>query len=677
MPFNTHMGRYQAGLGSTKCGRLPRMTSRLCGHDSEAANSVIPFVGIDGTRAAFWTIVLCGTIALCAALALPGKAVAQSPDLRGEFRVNTQELAQIFRNLTAAPLSNGGFVVVWEEYSRASRGDGRKGLFGRVYDEHRAAVGPEFQINTSLFSVTSGGRSNKKEVLGLDGGGFVVVWDTNPAIDGSLSGVFGQRFDTAGTPLGTEFQVNTYTTGCQERPGAAATSDGGFVVVWRSGRLPNSGSRCAVSGPEQDGDGSGGFGQRYDANGVKAGSEFQVTSYTTGSQSASTVYADSPSGFTVIWWGTDGPAGSGVYATRYDASGIPLGPATLRPDLGSFRVARMPSGGYMGIRGRVEGIFAQRLDSNGVVMGTEFQVNSYTTGTRLDERIALDGAGGFFVVWLRNTTQEGRNYYTAAGRHFDASVSPTGPEFELSSIRTEPASFGSPGIALHPDGGALATWSSFIPRGGLTLERGLRARHLCVGSGPDADQDGLSDNCDPCINDGAGDFIPGAKLKLSRINVNKTGLNDRLTFGGEFALPAGASFASFDPTTLPVRIVLEAGSGEGRVAESLPAASFGGPGTAGWELNSKGTRWGYKDKAIFKRNGIRRILLKDVSNESPGRVKVRISGAGGMYPFYTGDDPVKLLITVGDGAAGECGETAFTPADCSFNSRGDTLKCRS
>ena len=45
-------------------------------------------------------------------------------------------------------------------------------------------------------------------------GEFVVVWGSYFQ-DGSASGVYGQRYDSAGNPEGGEFPVNTHTTSDQ------------------------------------------------------------------------------------------------------------------------------------------------------------------------------------------------------------------------------------------------------------------------------------------------------------------------------------------------------------------------------------------------------------------------------------------------------------------------------
>ena len=63
-------------------------------------------------------------------------------------------------------------------------------------------------------------------------GDFVVAW-ASYGQDGDAWGVFAQRFDAAGTPLGLEFRVSTTTEAHQTAPSVAMDSDGDFVVVWK------------------------------------------------------------------------------------------------------------------------------------------------------------------------------------------------------------------------------------------------------------------------------------------------------------------------------------------------------------------------------------------------------------------------------------------------------------
>ena len=155
-----------------------------------------------------------------AVLAAPGDPVGV------EFQVNTYATGT--QNDTAvAPDGAGGFVVVWQ--SPASAGDtSGDGIFARRYDAAGAPVGPEFQVNTW----TTGDQS-LPAVVANGSQGFIVVWQSNggsPGNDTDSNSVQGQLFDATGSPLGGEFQVNTYTTEFQGIPALTALADG-FVVV--------------------------------------------------------------------------------------------------------------------------------------------------------------------------------------------------------------------------------------------------------------------------------------------------------------------------------------------------------------------------------------------------------------------------------------------------------------
>jgi hypothetical protein len=130
-------------------------------------------------------------------------------------------------------------------------------------------VGSEFQVN---FFTTSAQTS--PGVASDASGNFLVVWQSNLQ-DGSTWGVFGRRYDATGTPQGGEFEVNSNTTDFQYRPRVASDATGDFVVVWQSYL--------------QDGSSSGVFGQRYDATGTPQGVEFQVNSSTTANQTSPSV----------------------------------------------------------------------------------------------------------------------------------------------------------------------------------------------------------------------------------------------------------------------------------------------------------------------------------------------------------------------------------------------------
>ncbi|KKK79943.1 hypothetical protein LCGC14_2828440, partial [marine sediment metagenome] len=101
--------------------------------------------------------------------------------------------------------------------------------------------------------------------------------------------------------VGSEFQINTDTAGAQKDPSAAIASDGSFVVTWQG----------------QDATAGGIFGQRFDANGDAAGSEFQINTATAGAQGAPSVAFDNDGDLIVAWQGQDGSQG-GVFGQRLE-----------------------------------------------------------------------------------------------------------------------------------------------------------------------------------------------------------------------------------------------------------------------------------------------------------------------------------------------------------------------
>ena len=306
--------------------------------------------------------------------------------LGGEFQVNTHTRGDQLGPAVASDAA-GNFVVVWTS-------DGRSGgdIFGQRYDNSGNTLGGQFQVNTYFRNVQYG-----PAIASDAAGNFVVVWGSHRQ-DGDRDGVFGQRYDSGGNPLGGEFQVNTYTTGSQASPSVASDAAGNFVVVWTSG-LPN-------------GDQGDIWGQRYDSSGNAMGEEFQVNTYTTGMQRKPAVALDAASNFVVIWGGPGQNDEEGVFGQRYDSDGVRLGnefkantypgndfrflgPSVASDATGTFVVAWQ----NYGQDGSQYGVFGQRYDSSGHALGGEFQVNTYTTRSQRGPSIAFEAGGDFVVVW--------------------------------------------------------------------------------------------------------------------------------------------------------------------------------------------------------------------------------------------------------------------------------------
>jgi hypothetical protein len=202
--------------------------------------------------------------------------------------------AQQFPAVAMAP--EGAFVVAWTSFG--PDGDGQ-GIRARRYDAAGVPQGAEFPVNTHTAGTQIG-----PDVATDAAGHFVVVWASLDQ-DGSGYGVFGQRFDAAGAPLGAEFQVNGYTTGHQFGPGVMMDARGGFVVSW--------------IGLGQDGSGQGGFARAFTADGAPQGDEFQVNAYTTGHQSAAAMAPQGGGRYVATWASSGGQDGDldGQFARRF------------------------------------------------------------------------------------------------------------------------------------------------------------------------------------------------------------------------------------------------------------------------------------------------------------------------------------------------------------------------
>ncbi|RUQ63973.1 calcium-binding protein [Azospirillum doebereinerae] len=217
-----------------------------------------------------------------------------------------------------AGLPNGGYVVVWG--TNVAPGTEGTDIAGRVYDASGTPVGPAFQVNSFLAPGSAVANDSDPNVAALEGGGFVVTWNSTNH-DGSGSGVYGQRFDAAGTPIGSEFQLSTYTTGDQTDAWVSALAGGGFVAAWTS------------SG--QDGSGKGVYAQRFSQDGVKVGGEFRLSDVTAGDQVRPRVAARPDGGFVVAYESPDASS-SGVYRRVFSAT---------TPDPVPYAVVHAPAGG--------------------------------------------------------------------------------------------------------------------------------------------------------------------------------------------------------------------------------------------------------------------------------------------------------------------------------------------
>jgi hypothetical protein len=234
------------------------------------------------------------------------------------FRVNSITTGSHITPVVAAS-PGGAFVVAWMNVELPS---GDAYVAARRYDSAGTPEGDQFQVDAGAAGVGFG-----PGVSIAPNGELVVVWVSD---DGDGYGIFGQRYDDAGAPIGGAFQVNTYTTAMQtlahafhglprSRP-VAHDGAGRFLIAWAS--------------VDQDGDEHGIFGRCYTSDGIPDGPEMQINSYATGAQHVPQVASAANGEFMVIWESAeqDG-SGAGIFGQRLGigATLTPGGTATPIP----------------------------------------------------------------------------------------------------------------------------------------------------------------------------------------------------------------------------------------------------------------------------------------------------------------------------------------------------------
>ena len=139
------------------------------------------------------------------------------------FRVNTTTALDQSMPVVGMDV-NGRFLVVYQT-SNNPGGEGEN-ILARGYGPDCSALGAEFEVSTAandqaLPDVAANGANS-----------FVVVWQSNGQ-DGPAEGIMTRRFNGAGSPLSSESVVNEFTSGNQEDPAVDCAANGRCLVVWQ------------------------------------------------------------------------------------------------------------------------------------------------------------------------------------------------------------------------------------------------------------------------------------------------------------------------------------------------------------------------------------------------------------------------------------------------------------
>jgi hypothetical protein len=103
------------------------------------------------------------------------------------------------------------------------------GIYARQFDAAGTPLFVPLLVNTTFAN----DQTNPSVSLD-DSGDFIVVWEGHGDQVGNVdaNGVFGQKFTSTGTRIGSEFLVNQTTANVQDRASVAMLDSNNFVVVW-------------------------------------------------------------------------------------------------------------------------------------------------------------------------------------------------------------------------------------------------------------------------------------------------------------------------------------------------------------------------------------------------------------------------------------------------------------
>lgn len=342
-------------------------------------------------------------------------------------------------------------------------------------------IGSEFVVNSA--SDTDAQRS--PEIAALSGGGFVETWidvinPGAPTLD-----VRAQIFDASGHKVGAEIDLGV--SPIEYTVGITGLASNAFAISWGDGagvhiQLFNSAGQPsgAPNGVPPGGGGSpaletltnGNLAAIYEFNFVGSPGQAHgdiydpsgnlVQDFVAGSTPTSTdrvfqqdIAALTTGGLVAVWEDIIQP---GIFAQRLDAQGNLVGSQITVTGLAveGAMVAPLAHGAFVVVWDQVSAVEARLFDANGNPVGGQFQVNTKTNSFVDNPSIATLGNGQFVVVW-KNAGNSGNA--SVEGQLLNADGTKSGSEFTVTTAMS-PTEFVSPKVAALGHDEFVVTWDS-------------------------------------------------------------------------------------------------------------------------------------------------------------------------------------------------------------------------
>ncbi|HEX4961511.1 MAG TPA: HYR domain-containing protein [Thermoanaerobaculia bacterium] len=425
-----------------------------------------------------WVIVLL--------LGAVGAGRAQLSPVGNDFRVNTTT-AQSQTDSDVAMDDAGNFVVVWQSGPIF----GNQNIFAQRYNASGAPLGGEFQVSTFT-------ANHSVSRVGMDANGnFVVTWMSDGQFPPATFSIVGRRYDSAGNPLGGEFEISVGQTAAFEDMAMGANGD--FLVAW-SGRP--AGTR---------GDNSL-YGRLYDSTGTPKTLPFLIYQSPIFDDDSPGVTATPDGGWIVAWRaGFDFTTqNADILAQRFDAAGNPVGARVVVPEpaSGNRQSAQVAASSDRIVVAWTDNdgndgngsIRARLFDASFAPLTGEFSPSTRPEQGTGEAAAVMDGTGRFVTGWVEfaDNPLPSRDGSDAAilARAFDAAGNPQGSDFVVES--TAPGSYDLVRLAMTPSGHLVATWTGpddiFARIFAFNAAPVAQCRNLTVPAGPSCTANASIDN---------------------------------------------------------------------------------------------------------------------------------------------------------------------------------------
>jgi Bacterial Ig domain len=340
--------------------------------------------------------------------------------------------------------TNGDYVVAWNDPTSESPYEAN--VLARVYNSAGVAQTGEITVAQTKGLTTPS--------VAMDANGDFVVAYQVLDVNTYYYGVSAQRYNLAGAPQGSAITINNGSSNSESGSLAKVAMDsaGDFVVAFQG----------------YDSNSHGVFAQRFNSSGMAQGSIFRVNTPQNDNQGAPSAAMDSAGNFVITWEDGGTSQTAGVYAQRYNSSGVAQGGNTAISTVNGAAnpsVTMEPTGEFVVAwqftqQGSATGVEAQRFDASGNALTSVVVLSTPESYEQGSPAAAIDSAGDFVVAWqsfgVGGTTSSLGTILAQRVNSGGTLIGPTQfePSTQSGDSQTEPK------IASNAYGNTIIVWQS-------------------------------------------------------------------------------------------------------------------------------------------------------------------------------------------------------------------------